>query len=220
MRGITRVIAASDHLKRAAESIPLNISHASNTWAVKERVNYIGHAYGSALECAAALDIYVAKQLLESAAIVPAKESLRAVVSMLIKWRQSTEDRFCEERAEYKVKELYFFDHEALDVYRVALEFNDWLERHYRGFGSSADLVTKIDKSATSMVLNIAEGNGRFSSGERKKFIRIALKSLSHSASLLDVASVSISPDAIDLQVPRRLLARVSAMLRKLDKAL
>ncbi len=220
MRGVARVIAADNHLKRAAESIPLNISHASNTWAVKERIKSIGHAYGSALECAAALDIFVVRQLLESATVIPAKESLRAVVSMLIKWRQSTEHRLCEERAEYKVEELYFFDHEALDVYRVALEFNGWLESSYVRFGCSSDLVTKIDKSATSMVLNIAEGNGRFSMSERKKFIGIALKATSQSASLLDVAGVSTSIDSIDLQSARRLLVRVSAMLQKLDKSL
>lgn len=220
MADVTRVVAANDHLKRAAESIPLNISHASNTWSAKERISYIGIAYGSALECSAALDIHVVKELLASDAIIPAKKSLKSIVSMLINWEKSTGDRLNEERAEYIVKEAFFFDHEALDVYRVALEFNGWIERERDNLGCSSDLLAKIDKSATSMVLNIAEGNGRFSLDERKKFLGIAQKANMQSASLLDIAENS-QPTAIDsMNTGRQLLVRVSFMLNALEKSL
>ena len=52
---LPRRVAACDHLDRGAESILLNIAHASSSWAPKERIVYLGNASGSALECAACL---------------------------------------------------------------------------------------------------------------------------------------------------------------------
>ena len=49
---LARRVAACDHLDRGAESILVNIAHASNTGSPKERIVYLGHANGSALECA------------------------------------------------------------------------------------------------------------------------------------------------------------------------
>ena len=58
---LPRRVAACDHLDRGAESILLNVAHASSSWAPKERIVYLGNASGSALECAACLDIFVAR---------------------------------------------------------------------------------------------------------------------------------------------------------------
>jgi hypothetical protein len=44
-----RQVAACDHLERGAESILLNIAHASSTGSANERMVYLGHANGSAL---------------------------------------------------------------------------------------------------------------------------------------------------------------------------
>ena len=53
--GLSRRVAACDHLDRGAESILVNIAHASSSWSPKDRIVYLGHANGSALECAAIL---------------------------------------------------------------------------------------------------------------------------------------------------------------------
>ena len=42
--GLTRRVAACGHLGRGAESILINIAHASNTWSPKERIVYLGNA--------------------------------------------------------------------------------------------------------------------------------------------------------------------------------
>ncbi len=62
--GLSRRVAACDHLGRGAESILVNIAHASSSWSPKERIIYFGHANGSALECAGCLDVLLAKSLL------------------------------------------------------------------------------------------------------------------------------------------------------------
>jgi four helix bundle protein len=68
LSGLPRRVAACNHLERATESILVNIAHASKTWFPKERIVYLGHANGSALECAACLDVLVAKNLLAEGA--------------------------------------------------------------------------------------------------------------------------------------------------------
>ena len=56
------------------------------------------------------------------------------------------------------------FDREKLDVYQLAIEFvakaNDIIERLPRGRGYLAD---QLQRAALSIVLNIAEGAGKFS---------------------------------------------------------
>lgn len=74
---ISRRVAACDHLDRGAESILLNIAHASSSWSPKERIVYLGDANGSALECAACLDVLVAKTLLNTHNVCPGKSLLR-----------------------------------------------------------------------------------------------------------------------------------------------
>ncbi len=61
---VPRKVAACDHLNRASESVSLNIAHASSCWSPSERIGYLGYANGSVLECAACLDVFVAKSLL------------------------------------------------------------------------------------------------------------------------------------------------------------
>ncbi len=112
-------VAACDHLQRGSESILLNIAHSNSTWSPKERIVYLGHANGSALECAACLDILVAKNLLAAKDISKAKENLSEVVSMLIAMRKTTANRILEKMATYVTTGDKLFGHEYLDVYQM-----------------------------------------------------------------------------------------------------
>ncbi len=209
---LARRVAACDHLDRGAESILVNIAHASNTWLPKERIVYLGHANGSALECAACLDVLVAKAMLAPEEVYSGKSLLAEIVSMLIVMRNNAAKRVCEERAQYRTTKGNLFDHEDLDVYQVALQIIAWLDPMLMKFPCSADLRSKLDKSTTSIVLNIAEGNGRFTGADQAKFYEMAYKATIHSASLLDIAGGS------DLEEGRELLRRVAAMLTRLSK--
>lgn len=220
MEMIRRPVAAKDHLYRASESIPLNIAHASSARAAKERIKYIGHANGSALECAAALDVLCEKNALPFASSFQGKTHLQGIVRMLIAWKNATNMRVMEDRPEYNIQESYMFDHEKLDVYRLALELNGWVERVREAFSGSRDLFVKLDKSATSLALNIAEGNGRFSPRERKVFVGISRRSVAQTSALIDVAAMSESMNPDVIMAARPLIERVSAMLVGLDKAM
>lgn len=84
----------------------------------------------------------------------------------------------------------------------------------------SADIRSKLDKSSTAIVLNIAEGNGRFTGIDHAKFLRIAYKSTVQTASLIDLATLSISADVSRVQEGREMLWRIAAMLISLSKAI
>ena len=85
-------------------------------------------------------------------------------------------------------------------------------------FACSADLRGKLDRSTTSAVLNIAEGNGRFSDTDHAKFLRIAYKAVVQSTSLVDLATINSTADSPRVQEGRDLLRRIAVMLTSLAK--
>lgn len=215
---LARRVAACDHLDRAGESILVNIAHASNCWSPKERIVYLGHANGSALECAACLDVLVAKSLLTPEAIRPGKSLLAEIVSMLISLRRTAANRVCEDYAPYRTKRCNLFDHEDLDVYQAALSFIVWLDPLLTKSSCSADIRSKLDKSSTSIVLNIAEGNGRFTGTDQSKFYQTAYKATVLSSALLDLVSGSCSEGRAQTEEGREFLRRIAAMLIALSR--
>src|SRR6516165_9677503 len=84
LEGIVRVGEVKDQLDRASTSIPLNIAEGNGKYALKDRCRFFDIAHGSALECAAGLDVLVAKGKLTAEQIRPGKEILQRVVRMLM----------------------------------------------------------------------------------------------------------------------------------------
>ncbi len=72
-----------DQLDRASTSVPLNIAEGNGKYTPKDRCRFFDNAHGSALECAAGLDILVAKGKLIPDQIRPGKERLQKIVRML-----------------------------------------------------------------------------------------------------------------------------------------
>jgi four helix bundle protein len=79
-----RVGDVKDQLDRASTSIPLNIAEGNGKYSPKDRCRFFDIAHGSALECAAGLDVLVAKAKLTHVQIRPGKERLERIVRMLI----------------------------------------------------------------------------------------------------------------------------------------
>ena len=82
--GAVRIGDVKDQLDRASTSIPLNLAEGNGKFGPKDRCRFFDTAHGSALECAAALDVLVAKRKLTSDQIRPGKESLQKIVRMLM----------------------------------------------------------------------------------------------------------------------------------------
>src|SRR5712691_4824353 len=84
LEATVRVGEVKDQLDRASTSIPLNIAEGNGKYAPKDRCRFFDIAHGSALECAAGLDVLVAKAKLTPDQIRPGKERLQKIVRMLM----------------------------------------------------------------------------------------------------------------------------------------
>jgi len=80
-----------------------------------------------------------------------------------------------------------YFDHEKLNVYQVSLAFNEWVGGLLPLVKAKAAAKDQLDRSATSIPLNIAEGNGQFSKRDRGRLFDIARGSALEAAASLDV---------------------------------
>src|SRR5438094_234327 len=97
-------LSVRDQLDRAATSIPLNIAEGNGKFTGPDRCRFFDNARGSALECAACLDVLVAKNLALVEAVTPGKEVLRDIVCMLVGLVRSNDpNRLAEDADEYRV---------------------------------------------------------------------------------------------------------------------
>lgn len=111
------------------------------------------------------------------------------------------------------------FDHDKLDVYQAAINFvavaDDVVEHLPRG---RAYLADQLNKAATSVALNIAEGAGEFAAAEKARFYRIAKRSATECAAILDVCQRLQVIETVSYGAGRELLLRIVAMLTKMAK--
>ena len=84
LNAITGKTAAKDQLDRASTSLPLNIAEGNGKFSDADRSRFLEIARGSALECAACLDVLVVRKIIAAERIIPAKEQLVRIVNMLM----------------------------------------------------------------------------------------------------------------------------------------
>src|ERR1700691_1845989 len=84
LQKLPKSIAVCDQLDRASTSIALNLAEGNGKYTGADRCRYFDNSRGSALECAAALDVLVAKGRCELTVVDSGKERLRKIVSMLV----------------------------------------------------------------------------------------------------------------------------------------
>ncbi len=80
-------------LHRAAASVPLNIAEASGRFRKLDKAHFYVMATGSAMECAAILDIAERLGIGEASARAELREALERTTAMLIRMSQSTRNR-------------------------------------------------------------------------------------------------------------------------------
>ena len=92
------------------------------------------------------------------------------------------------------------FDHEKLRAYQEALKFAAWCEPVISALPAKLAARDQLDRASTSVVLNIAEGNGKRSSVDRCRYLDIARGSAVECAACLDilVARKALTPAVAD----------------------
>jgi len=93
-----------DQLDRAATSIPLNIAEGTGKFTGKDKCRYYDIARGSALECAACLDVLTRREKINIEICEKGKSLLIEIVSMLTGLIRSTSDRVYEKELDYNIE--------------------------------------------------------------------------------------------------------------------
>jgi four helix bundle protein len=106
-----------------------------------------------------------------------------------------------------------YFDHEKLDVYREAIAFCAWAGELLNAISAKAAAKDQLDRASTSIPLNIAEGNGKFSAKDRARFLEIARGSTLECAACLDVLVARKLATADQIETAKENLARIVQML-------
>ncbi len=115
------------------------------------------------------------------------------------------------------VEKHIVLDHEKLNVYQVAIEFvllaDEVIEHLPRG---RAYLSDQLQRAALSIPLNIAEGAGEYSIDEKARFYRMAKRSATECAGILDVCRRLQLVEEERHTKGRELLIRIVSMLVKM----
>ena len=109
------------------------------------------------------------------------------------------------------------FQHERLDVYQKSIEFLANSESIAnllpKGRGYLAD---QLRRAALSVTLNIAEGAGEFASADKARFYRMARRSTTECAAILDSCRIlGLVPQEV-IAKQRTILSCIVAMLTAL----
>jgi len=100
-----------------------------------------------------------------------------------------------------------------LDVYREAIGFCGWVGEFLSLISAKAAAKDQLDRASTSIPLNIAEGNGKFSYRDRARFLEIARGSALESAACLDVLVARKLATEEQIVGGKEQLARIVQML-------
>lgn len=104
-------------------------------------------------------------------------------------------------------------DHEKLEVYRKALDFIAWVADLMTEVEGKAAVKDQLDRASTSVVLNIAEGNGKWSSRDRGRFLQIAAGSATECSACLDVLVAKRLAHMERVESGKKMLCDIAAML-------
>ncbi len=110
-------------------------------------------------------------------------------------------------------------DPQRLDVYAVALDFHARAATLIAGRGH-AHLRDQLARASLSIVLNTAEGAGRFSPRDRARFYSMARGSACECAAVLDIVERLDPLSSADCRIARSLLVRIVQMLTRLVGAM
>jgi four helix bundle protein len=106
-----------------------------------------------------------------------------------------------------------YFDHEKLDIYQESIVFCGWVGDLLNEITGKAAAKDQLDRASTSLSLNIAQDNGKFSNADRSRFLEIARRSARECAACLDVLAVTRLVSTERVVPAKKQLVRIINML-------
>jgi four helix bundle protein len=174
-------------LRRAATSIAINIAEGNAGFTEKKRVYFLNIARASALECAACLDLLSCFSLIGEPSVI-GKGELSQICAMLYKLQNVdiSDWQISDDECPYD-EPTHFFSHEKLNVYQVSLRLATAVDSALIEHKEVGPVRQSLERSSTGIVLNIAEGNGRFGKMDRLSFLKTAYSHTLKTAAMIDV---------------------------------
>jgi four helix bundle protein len=105
------------------------------------------------------------------------------------------------------------FDHEKLRVYQTSLDFVSWSTDLLAETSAKAAVKDQLDRASTSVPLNLAEGNAKWSGADRLRYLRTAMGSTMESAACLDVFVAKKLCSRSRIEPGKEMLGAMAAML-------
>jgi len=170
--GDEQPIAVFDHLDRAVESIGVNFMRANvHTAGSSQRSTCLDVSIASVHECAASLDVCMAKRAIKEDAYAAGMVRRWRIRGMLLGMKRAGVGQVREETPPYGSPRFPFMD---LDMYKVSLGSVRWAHDVLQELAPGKRMRRKMDESTTGTVLNIAEGHGRSSVVDQNRFMKVA----------------------------------------------
>jgi len=116
------------------------------------------------------------------------------------------------------------YEFQGLDVYQLGLDYLDKVSELARGLPEAEkyNLRSQLERAATSIVLNIAEGSTSQSDPEQNRFIAMAIRSYLETVACLDIALRRQYSPVADIRAVREpgheLFVKLQALRRSLSR--
>ena len=105
------------------------------------------------------------------------------------------------------------FDHDKLEAYQQSLAFIRWATPLLDELPAKLSVCDQLDRASTSVPLNIAEGNGKFTSPDRCRYLDSARGSALECAACLDALVAKGRATEAEVEPGKQLLRRVVSLL-------
>jgi four helix bundle protein len=111
------------------------------------------------------------------------------------------------------------FGHEQLDVYRISIRYVTWAYQVAKSLkGNDRPARDQLLRASQSIPLNIAEGNGKGTNADRRRFFEIARGSALECASIQDCLEACEVLAAAENAQDKAMPTRIVSMLTKLGQ--
>ena len=106
------------------------------------------------------------------------------------------------------------FLHEKLHAYQAAMQFGEWAFGLCRSSTSlRSSLRDQLERATESILLNIAEGNGKKTRVDRQRFFGYARGSTFECAAVIDILALQRVIPAATAKEQKTTLERIASML-------
>jgi four helix bundle protein len=106
-----------------------------------------------------------------------------------------------------------YFDHEKLQAYQSSLQFVRWSEPIIEKLPKTAAVYAQLDRARTSIPLNIAEGNAKFTPTDKCKYFDIAHGSVVECAACLDLLFIKHTLTEAEFDEGKTILSEIVGLL-------